>query len=318
MKRNIIHTLLFAITILVGVSNLTSCIDASAKGAAADSSSEDSITHSNDQRTVSKQAKEYWFDGTAEISSYTLEQARYGETHKGNAVFVYVTEPFSKSSHTKADRSSPDNISVLKLNKTLNFNTGIYPYSMMNSSFFPVEKGDASLKLSSSVQEWCGMTYLEMKNSNSFVFDFDSYFEGQSFKNVKTKKGLLEDDLWSLIRLNPESLPTGSQKIIPSMFFLRLKFLKPKAYTVNASLEKDNQNVSHYTLTYPDLARELTIHFNTDFPHEILGWEDTHTSGYGSSKKVLTSKAELNKSLKTDYWNQNRNKDLEWRTKLGL
>ena len=63
----------------------------------------------------------YWYAGEAEITSYTLEQARYGETHKGTSVLVYVTEPFSKSKQVKLDNwrdQSEDNVSVLKLNMT--------------------------------------------------------------------------------------------------------------------------------------------------------------------------------------------------------
>jgi len=39
----------------------------------------------------------YWYQGKAELTSYTLEQARYGEVHPGEAVLVFVTEDFSKS-----------------------------------------------------------------------------------------------------------------------------------------------------------------------------------------------------------------------------
>ncbi len=172
--------------------------------------------------------------------------------------------------------------------------------------------------MASSLQEWCGMTYLEMKNESDFIFKFDSYFEGFTFKNKKVKKAILEDDLWLLIRLNPELLPVGEQSIIPSMMFLCLRNQDPEAYKANVSLAQDNNSVSHYTLKYPELERELTIDYNTEFPHAIIGWEDTHYSGYGDEKKIQTSKAELLKTVKTDYWNQNRNKDSHWRNKLDL
>ncbi len=271
-----------------------------------------------EKRTVTQEAKKFWYDGKAELSSYTLTQARYGETHKGTAVLVYVTEPFSTASNTKADFSRLENISVLKLNKTLKFNTGIYPYSMMNSTFFPVENGNASLKIASSLQEWCGATYLEMKNEDNFIFDFNSYFEGFTFKNKVLKKEILEDDLWSLIRLNPELLPIGKQRLIPSMFFLRLRNREPKAFDTVIAQEKSQDGISTYILNYPELERKLSIRYTTAFPHTILGWEDTHYSGYGAEKKMQTSKAELLKTIKTDYWNQNHNKDAHWREKLAL
>ncbi|MGB2691994.1 MAG: septum formation inhibitor Maf, partial [Thermodesulfobacteriota bacterium] len=43
----------------------------------------------------SEEFKAYWYDGKAEITSYKLEQARYGELHEGYAVMVFVTEDFS-------------------------------------------------------------------------------------------------------------------------------------------------------------------------------------------------------------------------------
>ncbi|MDP7238046.1 MAG: hypothetical protein QGI34_15090, partial [Candidatus Latescibacteria bacterium] len=38
---------------------------------------------------------DYWYQGKAEITSYTLKQARYGEIHDGHVVLIFVTEDFS-------------------------------------------------------------------------------------------------------------------------------------------------------------------------------------------------------------------------------
>ena len=45
----------------------------------------------------------YWQQGKAELTSYTLEQARYGEIHQGEAVLVFVTEDLSKTKQVKLD-----------------------------------------------------------------------------------------------------------------------------------------------------------------------------------------------------------------------
>ncbi|MEQ9230208.1 MAG: hypothetical protein RIF46_05960, partial [Cyclobacteriaceae bacterium] len=98
----------------------------------------------------------YWSKGGAEITSYDLEQARYGEIHKGTAVTVFVTEPFSKSKQVKLDdykSAGDDRVNVLKLNLTKKFLTGIYPYSMMLSTFSPLD-GSPMIKSSMTVQEW--------------------------------------------------------------------------------------------------------------------------------------------------------------------
>ncbi len=270
------------------------------------------------ERLASEKTKKYWYDGNAEISSYTLSQARYGEIHNGTATLIFVTEPFSKTSNTKADYPNQNNIPVLKLNRNKKFNTGIYPYAMMNSTFFPFEKGNHSLKITSSIQEWCGMTYVEMKNNtNNFIFNFNSYFEGASFQNKKIEKTILEDDIWSLIRLNPELLPTGKLAIIPSFFFLNSKHEPFKSYTGEAKLEK-SASATIYTITYPKINRTLQINFESSFPYKILSWEESHESGYGKNKKVLTTKASLMKTIKIDYWNKNSTKDSIWRDSLLL
>lgn len=273
----------------------------------------------NREIEVKEEVKEYWYDGKAELSSYHLTQARYGELHEGTAVLVYVTEPFSKSNFTKADEAREDNISVLKLNRTKKFNTGIYPYSMMTSTFFPFDDKDASVKITSSVQEWCGMTYLEMKpKKQEYAFSFNSYFEGASFEEQELKKAILEDDLWSLMRINPNLLPTGQQEIIPSMLFLRLRNRAIKTYTAEINLSNNNEGVSSYELKYPELERRLNIQFSSAFPHTILAWQESYYSGFGKDKKMLTSTADLIRTVKTDYWNHNHNEDKHWREKLDL
>ena len=106
-----------------------------------------------DPRPVSPEFKKYWYAGVAELTSYSLSQARYGELHDGHAVLVYVTEPFDPVGQVKADRPDSTSVSVLKLNRSKKFLTGIYPYSIMSSIFYPVADNQHALKLSTSVQE---------------------------------------------------------------------------------------------------------------------------------------------------------------------
>lgn len=47
-----------------------------------------------DPEPLSQEFKSYWYSNEAEITSYKLEQARYGEMRDGTAVLIYVTEPF--------------------------------------------------------------------------------------------------------------------------------------------------------------------------------------------------------------------------------
>lgn len=273
---------------------------------------------SNSDHTTQKHHAfdKYWKEGKAEVSSYKLEQARYGEIHEGTASLIFVTEPFSPHKFVKSDQQQKTDISVLKLNQTKKFTTGIYPYSMMTSSFFPVDSAH-SIKISSSSQEWCGHTYMEMKNKKLFEFNITSYFENESRKQT-VDKALLEDDFWTKLRISPNSLPKGKVQIIPSFFYLRLMHQELKAYDcIITHIEKDNVT-STYRLYYPELQRDLRIDYETIFPHKIFGWQETYYSGFDKKRKKLTTTATHIKTLKTDYWNKNSTKDSKLRKELKL
>lgn len=268
-------------------------------------------------KPLSNQFKKYWYNGTAEITSYNLEQARYGELRKGSAVLVFVTEPFSAKKQVKADNPDKTSIPVLKLNSTKKFYTGIYPYSVMSSTFYPVGDNSASLKITNSVQEWCGQVFSQLNNKDKFEVSSFSYFESEGDKNFSLEKDILENDLWAKIRINPDSLPTGQLQIIPSFQYIRFSHKKLKAYTAKITKTKKD-NVTVYSIDYPDLKRNLTITYTTAFPHTIESFTETHKSGFGNNIKMLTTKATLNKRINTAYWQQNGNKDLHFRDSLGL
>jgi hypothetical protein len=269
-------------------------------------------------RQISEETKAYWFGGEAEITSYHLEQARYGELREGHAVLIFVTEPFLPGKQVKADEHHPDNIQVLKLNKTKKFLTGIYPYSIMSSVFYPVSNREHAIKLSTSVQEWCGHIYTQLNNRpEGFEIDAHSYFEKEADMQLRLSKTWLEDELWTLLRLNPDELPTGSVKIVPSLEFLRLSHRELKSYTATASLTRNGQATT-FELIYPELERTLRIQFESSFPYIIDTWTEAYKSGFGPNEKMMVSTARKNKTLKTAYWQENRNKDVVLRDSLGL
>ena len=266
---------------------------------------------------LSETFKSYWYAGDAEITSYQLQQARYGETRDGKAVLVYVTEPFLPEAQVKADESHPDNVPVLKLNMTKNYLTGIYPYSIMTSSFYPVHDNQHALKLSFSAQEWCGQVYAQLNNREQFDVMSHSYFESEGDQNVKLEKTILESEIWNKIRIDPSNLPVGEFDVIPSLEYIRLAHIQLKAYKANLSLSENN-GVSTYEIAYPELERSVKINFATEFPYAIEGWSETAKSGFGANAKSLTSTATKMKTYKTPYWQQNGNKDLALRDSLGL
>ncbi len=260
-------------------------------------------------RNLSQQWKDYWYSGEAEITSFSLQQARYGEIREGNAVLIYVTEDFLPEKQVKADRQNDKNIPVLKLNATKNFVTGIYPYSIMTSTFSPVKYDDHAIKIAQSMQEWCGITSMQLNNRNSYEVQVHSYFENRADKTFTLPKVTLENELWNQIRFNPADLPIGDFEIIPDFSFSAMKHVDLKPYKVTAVVLDDR-----YTITYLEINRELTIFFTKEFPHTITGWEESYDDG----GKLMITKATKLKTVRTPYWEKNSNSDTTLRNELQL
>ena len=264
----------------------------------------------------------YWYQGKAELTSYDLEQARYGEIHSGHAVLIFVTEDFSERKQVKLDRPSQagkDAVKVMKCNFTKKFLTGIYPYSMMASTFSPIEieQHPHALKVSTSSQEWCGHSYLQLNaTSKGYKGQGNSYFESEGDQEFSLPKVWLEDELWNYIRINPQSLPTGKLSIIPGTFFSRLSHIPLKEETAEGTLgpASGKEGLMEYRLSYPSLNRELRISFRQDFPHTIEGWTETQSRGGRS----LSTKATLKKRVQSAYWTQNGANERRYREALGL
>lgn len=266
---------------------------------------------------------DYWEKGTAEITTYDLKQARYGEIHEGISNTIFVTEPFSKSKQVKLDNPNgnpSDNIHVLKLNFTRKFYTGVYPYSTMLSVFTPTNqnKHPKSLKAVFGAQEWCGQTFTQMNlDGNGYQMEEFSYFESEGDKRTKIGGAVLEDELWNKLRIDPNSLPTGEFDAVPGLTFTRLAHQPAQAVPANATM-KQNGNTSTYSINYPAYKRTLSIEFNSKFPHEIVSWSESGYSGFGPNRKELTTTATVKSRKMIDYWNKHDQKDAALRAELGL
>lgn len=262
----------------------------------------------------------YWYQGKAEITSYKLLQSRYGEIHEGSAVNIFVTEDFSKKKQVKLDdvsKAGDDRLPILKLNQSVKFNTGIYPYSIMMSAFSPVDINNYphAVKITGSVQEWCGMASYQMNyKNNKFEIEHRSYFEQEGDKDLSIETVVQEDELWNLIRIAPDKLPKGEITILPGSEYLRLshKPLEP----VNATLDlRDENGIMALVADMPSLNRKLIIRFEKSFPYKIISWEDAYP---GFDGVVLTTTAIKNKELMIDYWRTHNNSDRVLREFLGL
>ncbi len=268
---------------------------------------------------------DYWYQGKAEITSYALEQARYGEIHPGQAVLIYVTEDFSRKKQVKLDNpgaAGDDRVKVLKLNATRKFSTGLYPYSMMTSVFSPLDDPEdpRTLKVTTSSQEWCGHTFTQLNRTDKGYLVLGlSYFESEGDETIKLEGALTEDQIWTTVRLDPAKLPIGRVKLIPGTIVQRLKHLPWGVANATGTLEPaGDDGVAAYTLTYTDIDRTLTIRFREAFPHEIEGWEESYRSGWGARAQRLRTKAAKIERVMSDYWTKNRVVDGALRAELGL
>ncbi len=276
----------------------------------------------------SEEFKKLWYAGKAELSSFDLEQARYGEIRSGEAVLIFVTEEFSNDKLVKLDEpdKAGDKSRVLKLNMAKKFVTGIYPYSMMLSVFTPVSKTgrEKTVKADCSSQEWCGHTFSQLKLSgNNYQWQLHSYFEKEGEQDKKVDAMFLEDELWNRIRINPSTLPQGKVSLLPGLLWQRLSHSGMQKEEAVLSLSKADtffiQDISAlcYTIHYPAAQRTLQIYFENDFPHRILAWQETYPDGF-DNKRMLTTKAVLKKTIWLDYWKHNTMADSTYLDSLQL
>jgi hypothetical protein len=263
----------------------------------------------------------YWFSGKAELTSYDLRQVQYGQANPGEAVLVFVTEDFRTDKQVKLESDQRDKATpVLKLNQVRKFVTGIYDYSAMTSVFMPLDTRlfPHALKVTASTQEWCGHTYQQLNlRGRRYHLTHHSYFEKEADQETTFDRAWLEDELWTRLRLSPETLPTGDLEVVPSLFFSRLKHRTPQPERATAARRDTTfagQNVGVYTLGYPGLQRRVELFFEKTAPFRILGWEETTVE----KGHPLTTHATRRQTLVTDYWKQHRPEGKALRDRLKI
>ena len=260
----------------------------------------------------------YWYQGQAEINVFDLEQVRYGESRNGTAVLIFVTEDFSKRKQVKLDDPSGagrDAKKGMKLNMTREFVTGVYPYNTMLSVFTPIYEELNSYKIVSSVTEWCGQAFTQMNWKNSaYKVQLFSYFESEGDQELKID-AKAEDELFNLIRLNPDLIVEGDARLIPGLTFQRFSHVELKDYRADISKNDLGENSSELIVDYPQLRRTLKIQYKKFFPYEILAWEEIQTKSNGDQEVTKATRRSLNM---LDYWNKNEKLFEPLRNDLGI
>ena len=268
----------------------------------------------------------YWTQGKAEVSVYDLSQNRYKDNHPGQAISVFVTEDFLTDKQVKNEYySNPKSTWILKNIQLRKFTTGVYDYSLFSSVFTPIDRNKfpQSLKVTATSQEWCGTIFTQVNlRGEKYKYQQRSYFEKEGDVLDAINKGVLEDELYTVLRMNPAFLPKGDFNIIPALNFMQLKHLPNRTYKANGSIrtykgsEFTGNKLNEYKVLIPELKRELRIVFENQAPYKIVGWLDSFPSAF--DKKIRTTKATLTAQKMLPYWGQNSLRDANLREELGL
>jgi hypothetical protein len=276
-----------------------------------------------------------WQDGKAELDGYRYTVTRYGEPRRGQAVLVYVTEPFSMSRRVKVDdpaKHPADTFEALKLNLVRDFQTGIYDYNTM-TSVFTRSSDFAPAKISFSSAEWCGHVYEELRfDRNAVRQTVRSYFDGESGDRTLAapRGGVPEDNLYILLRgLRGDYLRAGDKKTVP---FLPASIARRLAHraaawgTATLARAAGAERVTvpagtfdgyRYVVT-PDDGREGTFWIETAHPHRLLRWTWTGSARGSRMPGDAAESAELTGTARLPYWGLHRNGDERLLKELGL
>ena len=269
----------------------------------------------------------YWSQGKAEVNVYEVSQNRYQENHPGQLVSVFVTEDFLTDKQVKNERYTNKNSTwILKNIQLKKFTTGVYDYSLFSVVFTPIDRNKfpKSLKVSASSQEWCGtiFTQFNLIENTDYKVEHRSYFEAEGDRTTRMKKSFLEDEVFTVLRMNPSLLPIGTIQLIPPANYIQLKHLQFQSFKATASLtsydkkEVSGINLMEYKIEYSQLKRSMSIIFENKTPYKIVGWFETFPSAFDG--KLRTTSAILKAQKMLTYWSQNSLKDEHLRKELGL
>ena len=272
----------------------------------------------NREGVVETQFASYWYQGTAEVNVFDLQQSRYGVVRPGKAVMIFVTEDFSKSKQVKLDAPEErpsDAQKVLKLNMSREFVTGVYPYHTMLSLFTPVYEESPAPKLTASVTEWCGQSFTQLNHkSGKYAAKQFSYFESEGDLESKLD-GQAEEELFTLIRLHPDLVPLGNVTLIPSLIFQRFAHIPLKVEQATISRKALDSDQAELKVVYEEIGRTITIRYQQLFPYEITGFTETWTKENGQQEVTTATRTQLRQ---LPYWKQNEQVYESLRKELGL
>ena len=272
----------------------------------------------------------FWGDGKAELDGYALVEPRYGQPRQGTAVAIFVTEDFSDSLRVKADPGKHDKsdiVPVMKLNLVRDFQTGIYDYNTMTSTFVRTEFAPGEhwplMKSSFSSQEWCGNVYMQWLPRGAHLMGTShSYFDGEADQTPELELpagGVFEDALPILVRdLRGDWLAPGHARTVPylrSQLRTRLGHVPAKWGQATVSRAPSSSEVKTalgtlraFSYTIAEAGGDsVTFTVEEAYPHRVLAWK----SSAGEAGTILGS-------ARLPYWKMHDNGGEKALKLLGL
>lgn len=263
---------------------------------------------------------DHWGDGRAELSGYRVTLSRYGEPREAQLSMIYVTEPHDRRTWVKDDGAEePDRVEVLKLIRSMQFMTGIYPYSVHATTFAPVdawrEERFQPVRINLSVQEWCGsVTHQVFPGSNRARSLRLSYFasEGETVRDFEIDENTLFEDalLIQLRELDGPFQGGGDWEglLVRELWSFRTghaAIRRVPARITRSSATRDGTPVTRFVLEAGEYTRTFDVEVAP--PRRVLGWE----SSTGETARLLDTE-------RLAYWTLNQPGDERYREELGL
>lgn len=242
--------------------------------------------------------QQYWNTGLSEVNTYEVTQTIDTSQKTGQAELVFTIVDFDTKKHGQVTSSNKsESTTVLKQNLIQKIDTGVYEYSLTNSTFTPTNYVvfPHALKVEYAKQNTQGQEYSQVNwQGQTFLYKGKSDFQPKAQQDISVKTAWLEDEIWNRVRLNPQTLPDGEIEMIPSLEYLRSTNQKVEAISCKTTFEEKKDSVSkqvskYYTIEYPEKHRKVSIKFEAQFPYKILNWE----SSFEQNGKVNTMKARL-------------------------
>lgn len=263
-----------------------------------------------------------WGDGQAELAGYELTIPRYGQLRHGTAVTIFVSETFSNKLRVKADTGKhppSDEFPVMKLNLIEDFQTGIYDYNEMTSTFVALAAVNGRpagypTKITSSQQEWCGQVFQELLfDPQSIRYQMLSYFdgEGDTRSQIAYPETAFSGDalmLWARGVAAPTIAPGAKQEvqILPSLQWARHSHHALAWTKAVLSRTAGKADTEVYTAAFVGGPTRTYIVEKAE-PHRILRWESSDGE-----------RAQLLKSVRLKYWQLNHPGGESYLKQLGL